>query len=55
MYVGNDEGLKVWLNGNLVYEVLGDRGLGLDYNDFFPVTVRHGRNVLLVAVSLARF
>ena len=51
MYVGNDEGLKVWLNGNLVYEVLGDRGLGLDYNDFFPVTVRHGRNVLLVAVS----
>ena len=50
MYVGNDEGLKVWLNGDLVYEVLGDRGLGLDYNDFFPITFRHGRNVLLVAV-----
>ena len=50
MYVGNDEGLKVWLNGDLVYEVLGDRGLGLDYNDFFPVTLRHGKNILLVAV-----
>ena len=50
MYVGNDEGLKVWLNGDLVYEVLGDRALELDYNDFFPVTLRHGRNVLLVAV-----
>ena len=50
MYVGNDEGLKVWLNGNLVYEVLGDRALALDYNDLFPVTLQQGRNVLLVAV-----
>ena len=50
MYVGNDEGLKVWLNGDLVYEVLGDRALELNYNDFFPVTLKQGRNVLLVAV-----
>ncbi len=50
MYVGNDEGLKVWLNGDLVYEVLGDRVLELNYNDFLPVTLRQGRNVLLVAV-----
>ena len=50
MHVGNDEGLKVWLNGDLVYEKLRDLGAGLDYNDFFPVTLRQGRNVLLVAV-----
>ena len=50
MYVGNDEGLKVWLNGELVYEALGDRAMELEYNDFFPVTLQQGRNVLLVAV-----
>ena len=50
MHVGNDEGLKVWLNGNLVYEVLRGKELELGYNDFFPVTLRQGRNVLLVAV-----
>ena len=50
MHVGNDEGLKVWLNGDLVYEVLGGKELELDFNDFFPVTLRQGRNVLLVAV-----
>ena len=49
MHVGNDEGLMVWLNGDLVYEVLGDRALELDYNDFFPVTLQQGKNVLLVA------
>ena len=50
MHVGNDEGLKVWLNGDLVYEVLGGKELELDFNDFFPVTLRQGKNVLLVAV-----
>ena len=50
MHVGNDEGLKVWLNGNLVYEVLSSKELELDFNDFFPVTLRQGKNVLLVAV-----
>ncbi len=51
MHVGNDEGLKVWLNGDLVYEALGGKELELDFNDFFPVTLRQGKNVLLVAVS----
>ena len=50
MHVGNDEGLKVWLNGKLVYEVLSGKELELDFNDFFPVTLRQGKNVLLVAV-----
>ena len=49
MYVGGEEGLKVWLNGTLIYEPL--RGLGEDdYGDFFPVTLQQGRNVLLVSV-----
>ena len=55
MHVGNDEGLKVWLNGDLVYEVLGDRALELDYNDFFPITLQQGKNVLLVAVFSPSF
>ena len=50
MYVGNDEGLKVWLNGVQVYEVLRELGAGSEYEDFFPVTLKRGRNVLLVAV-----
>ena len=50
MYVGSDHELKVWLNGDLVYEVLSDRVLELEYNDFFPVRLRQGRKVLLVAV-----
>ena len=49
MYVGSDAGVKVWLNGALIYEAL-DGHWGDDYNDFFPVTLRHGQNVLLVAV-----
>ena len=50
MYVGNNDGLKVWLNGFLIYEVFGDFGAVDDYNDFFPVTLQQGKNVLLVAV-----
>ena len=53
MYVGGDEGLKVWLNGTLVYERYNDLGSGGDYTDFFPVTLQEGRNVLLVALPLA--
>ena len=49
MYVGGDDGVKVWLNGTLIYERIGHRS-GDNYTDFFPVTLQHGRNVLLVAV-----
>ena len=49
MYVGSDDRIKVWLNGTLVYEYLRGSG-GDDYSDFFPVTLKQGRNVLLVAV-----
>ena len=49
MYVGGDRGVRVWLNGALIYERL-NRMSGVDYSDFFPVTLKQGRNVLLVAV-----
>ena len=52
MYVGSDSALKVWLNGTLMYESLKDSGRGEDYQDFFPVTLKSGRNVLLVAVRI---
>ena len=49
MYVGGDQGVRVWLNGALIYERF-KHWWGNDYQDFLPVTLRQGRNVLLVAV-----
>ena len=49
MYVGGDRGVRVWLNGTLIYQRLNYQG-GNNYTDFFPVTLKQGRNVLLVAV-----
>ena len=49
MYVGGDRGARVWLNGTLIYERLNWH-YNSDYTDFFPVTIRQGRNILLVAV-----
>ena len=51
LHVGADDGLKVWLNGTLVYnnfQIFGSGG----YTDFAPVTLRTGKNILLVAVEL---
>ena len=50
MLVGSDDEVKVWLNGEVVHynPVLRDAG---DYQDAFPVTLKKGTNVLLVAVS----
>ena len=49
MYVGGDQGVRVWLNGNLIYERLNELWAN-NYTDFFPVTLQPGRNVLLVAL-----
>ena len=49
VYVGGDRGVRVWLNGTLIYERLSYLK-GNNYTDFFQVTLRQGRNVLLVAV-----
>ena len=50
MYVGSDYELRVWLNGALVYKRLNSQA-STDYNDFFPVTLQQGRNVLLIVVA----
>ncbi|MYH80139.1 hypothetical protein F4009_11170 [Candidatus Poribacteria bacterium] len=52
MFVGSDMSSKVWLNGTLIRKNGGsyvDHG----YQTFFPVTLKQGRNVLLVAVDNA--
>ena len=50
LYVGSHDEFKVWLNGTLIYESFRFHGSD-DYTDFFPVTLRQGRNVLLVVVT----
>ena len=50
MLVGSDDGVKVWLNGEIVHYNPTTRGAG-DYQDAFPVTLKRGTNVLLVAVD----
>ena len=46
----SDDGVKVWLNGEVVHYIPTTRGAG-DYQDAFPVTLKQGTNVLLVAVD----
>ena len=50
MLVGSDDEVKVWLNGELVHYNPVTRGAG-DFQDAFPVTLKQGVNVLLVAVD----
>ena len=50
MLVGSDDAVKVWLNGALVHYNPVARGAG-DFQDAFPVTLKRGTNVLLVAVD----
>ena len=50
MFVGSDMASKVWLNGALIREHSGYYGHP-DYQTFFPVTLKRGKNVLLVAVD----
>ena len=51
MFVGSDSHHKVWLNGELVRDYsTGSLLIPNNYEDFFPVTLKNGRNVLLVAI-----
>ena len=50
MFVGSSDAVKVWLNGELAHQALVNRGSG-DYQDFYPVTLKQGKNVLLVALD----
>ena len=52
MYAGSDANHKVWLNGELVHEKLNWNWTS-DYQVSFPVTLKQGKNVLLVAVEKA--
>ena len=49
LYVGSHHGFKVWLNGVLIYESLRYHASD-GYTDFLPVTLKQGRNVLLITV-----
>ena len=49
MFAGSDDAVKVWLNGQLVHKNPVNRS-SINYQDYFPVTLKRGRNVLLVAV-----
>ena len=50
MFVGSDDSVKVWLNGELVREEIVGRSAS-DYRGSFPATLKQGRNTLLVAVE----
>ena len=54
MYVGSDDAVKVWLNGVLVHDNPADRAAS-DYQDEFPITLKQGKNSLLVAVYQGEF
>ena len=49
LYVGSHNEFKVWLNGALIYESLRYHASD-GYTDSLPVTLKQGRNVLLVTV-----
>ena len=50
MLAGSDDEVKIWLNGEVVHYNPIIRGAG-DFEDAFPVTLKQGTNVLLVAVD----
>ncbi len=51
IYVGSQNSVKTWLNGVLVHQVIDWRDPD-NYTDAVPVTLKPGRNVLLVAVAI---
>ena len=53
MLVGSEGSRKIWVNGELIHELLGEPPWYSDssYDQFFPVTLKQGVNNLLVAVD----
>ncbi|HNY86517.1 MAG TPA: hypothetical protein PKN23_08455, partial [Candidatus Hydrogenedentes bacterium] len=47
---GSDDGLKIWVNGELVHENDVDRGYAPD-SDVAPVKLKAGKNTVLVMIS----
>ena len=54
MFVGHRDGVKIYLNGELVHQK-HDGHWGEGYHRFFPVTLNEGTNVLLVALDNHHF
>ena len=50
MRVGSDDSVKIWLNGEVIYNNPADRGAS-DFQDAFEVNLVAGDNLLLVKVS----
>ena len=50
MFFGCGDQVKIWLNGELIYQSLIWRR-AWTYHDFFPVTLKQGTNVLLVVIG----
>ena len=48
--IGSDDGVKAWLNGQLIHENWANRGVRLD-DDFMPVQLQRGKNRLLLKVQ----
>ena len=53
LWLGSDEALTVWLNGDQVYQYRGSRRHRLP-NDIVPVSIKQGRNRVLVEVFQTR-
>lgn len=49
MYVGSDDAVKVWINGQLVHNNPVERASD-GFQDEFPIILKRGSNILLVAV-----
>jgi len=48
--MGSDDGIKVWVNGDVIHENNIDRGTLLD-QDQAPAKFRAGKNAILVQVT----
>ena len=51
LHFGCDDGVTIWLNGKTVYRKTGSDGALTDYNFYFPVTLKEGKNVLFVVLD----
>ena len=49
LFIGSNNGVKIWLNSELVHKAVWRETS--DYKDFVPVTLKQGRNFLLVAID----
>ena len=51
MYLGCDDGVKVYLNEDVVFQKHTSDGLIQEYQTFFPVTLKKGENTVFVILD----